>query len=72
MFSNLEKGDYFGVITSINKKRGTSSVPFKKIGGDLHFHRSLGSRAQRKLAFFAEMQGRRQSQQVQYHRRCEA
>ena len=43
-----------------------------KIGGDLLFHRSPESRAQRKLAFYAEMQGRRRSQQVQYHRRCEA
>ena len=54
------------------KKEHPKWNALKKIGGDLLFHRSPGSRAQRKLAFFAEMQGRRRSQQVQYHRRCEA
>ena len=45
----------------------------RKIGGDLLFHRSPGSRAQSHACMsYAEMKGRRRSQQVQYHRRCEA
>ncbi len=45
----------------------------KKIGGDLLLHRSPESRAQSHAYMsYAEMKGRRRSQQVQYHRRCGA
>ena len=56
-----------------NKKGVPKWNSFKKIGGDLLFHRSPRSRAQSHACMsYAEMKGRRRSQQVQYHRRCRA